>query len=284
MAIRWSHGRATRIRNWVSHPRCLCCIAKISDHNPSSATHIECEREWRLDRFLLSREPDGAVRSLTSFMQGDHAMNQEHRFELAGPSLPSASQSPLELEHFAARARQQRANAAAAMIASASRSVTEALRSLLTLAVRWQQQRATRDALMRCSDRVLADIGIEREHIPLVAKGVDPAEYELMDSAFRRWWTAARARLAAAWRGKARATADLPRARRLHRPRARRDRSAARRHPCHRARAPGPASGGLITGGGRQTRWRPPPTRSPGAFTCPGSVWPWLQAISGRGA
>lgn len=66
-------------------------------------------------------------------------MNQEHRFELAGPSLPSASQSPLELGHFAARARQQRANAAAAMIASASRSVTEAPGSLLTLAVRWQR-------------------------------------------------------------------------------------------------------------------------------------------------
>ena len=51
---------------------------------------------------------------------------------------------------------------------------------------------------MRCSDRVLADIGIEREHIPLVAKGVDPAEHELLDSASRRWWAAARARLAAA--------------------------------------------------------------------------------------
>ena len=126
-------------------------------------------------------------------------MNQEHRFELAGPSLPSTLQSPSELGHFAARARQQRADAAAAMIASASRSVTEALRSVLTLAVRWQQQRATRDALMRCSDRVLADIGIEREHIPLVAKGIDPAEHQLPDSAFRRWWTAARARSAAAW-------------------------------------------------------------------------------------
>jgi uncharacterized protein YjiS (DUF1127 family) len=126
-------------------------------------------------------------------------MNQEHRFELAGPSLPSTSQRPSELRHFAARARQQHADAAAAMIASAFRSVTEALGSVLTLAVSWQQQRATRDALMRCSDRVLADIGIEREHIPLVAKGIDPAEHQLRDSRFRRWWTAAHARLAAAW-------------------------------------------------------------------------------------
>ena len=55
---------------------------------------------------------------------------------------------------------------------------------------------------MRCSDRVLDDIGIEREHIPLVAKGIDPAERSATDSAFRRWWTAARARLAAARRGR----------------------------------------------------------------------------------
>ena len=48
-------------------------------------------------------------------------MNQEHRFELAGTGLPSTSQSPSELGHFAARARQQRADAAAAMIASAFR-------------------------------------------------------------------------------------------------------------------------------------------------------------------
>lgn len=48
---------------------------------------------------------------------------------------------------------------------------------------------------MRCSDRVLADIGIEREHIPLIAKGIDPAEYQLREAAIRRWWAAARTRL-----------------------------------------------------------------------------------------
>jgi len=125
-------------------------------------------------------------------------MNQEHRFEPAGPRLPSPSPSPPELGHFAARARQQRADALAAMIASIFRGVTGALRPVLAHAARWQRQRATRHALMRCSDRVLADIGIEREHIPLVAKGIDPAEHQLGDSTFRRWWTTARARLAAA--------------------------------------------------------------------------------------
>ena len=49
-------------------------------------------------------------------------MNQEQRFELAGPSLPSTSPGPSELGHFAARAWLQRADATAAMIASASRA------------------------------------------------------------------------------------------------------------------------------------------------------------------
>jgi uncharacterized protein YjiS (DUF1127 family) len=35
---------------------------------------------------------------------------------------------------------------------------------------RWYRQAATRSALMACSDRVLADIGIERENIPAVAR------------------------------------------------------------------------------------------------------------------
>jgi uncharacterized protein YjiS (DUF1127 family) len=121
-------------------------------------------------------------------------MNQEHRFEQADVGLPPALQSG----SFAARARQQRADAAAAMIASALRGMAGTLRPVLSRVIRWEQQRATRDALMRCSDCVLADIGIEREHIPLVAKGIDPATYELTDSGFRRWWTAARARFAAA--------------------------------------------------------------------------------------
>lgn len=35
----------------------------------------------------------------------------------------------------------------------------------------WLQQRRTRHALMACSDRVLADIGIAREDIPQLARG-----------------------------------------------------------------------------------------------------------------
>jgi uncharacterized protein YjiS (DUF1127 family) len=81
------------------------------------------------------------------------------------------------------------------MIGAALRGMARALRPLLAQVVRWERRRATRAALMRCSDRVLADIGIEREDIPLVAKGVAPAEYQLRDPALRRWWAAARARL-----------------------------------------------------------------------------------------
>jgi uncharacterized protein YjiS (DUF1127 family) len=121
-------------------------------------------------------------------------MNQEHRFNLADTGL-----HPTGPGFFGEHARQQRADAAAATIGSALRSMTGALGSLQTVVRRWQQRRATRDALMRCSDRVLADIGIAREHIPLVAKGIDPTERQLRDSTFRRWWTAAHARLAAAW-------------------------------------------------------------------------------------
>jgi uncharacterized protein YjiS (DUF1127 family) len=35
---------------------------------------------------------------------------------------------------------------------------------------RWYRQAATRSALMACSDRVLADIGIEREDISAIAR------------------------------------------------------------------------------------------------------------------
>ena len=34
---------------------------------------------------------------------------------------------------------------------------------------RWHRQAATRNALMACSDRVLADIGVERDDIPAIA-------------------------------------------------------------------------------------------------------------------
>jgi uncharacterized protein YjiS (DUF1127 family) len=46
--------------------------------------------------------------------------------------------------------------------------------------VRWNQRVRTREALEACSDRTLADIGIPREHIALVAKGVDHRDAEAL--------------------------------------------------------------------------------------------------------
>jgi uncharacterized protein YjiS (DUF1127 family) len=61
--------------------------------------------------------------------------------------------------------------------------------------IRWGKRRATREALMRCSDRVLADIGVERADIPLVAMSVVPAAHQ---PARRCWWATAREYLDAA--------------------------------------------------------------------------------------
>jgi len=70
-----------------------------------------------------------------------------------------------------------------------------AARRALAALARWHQEMQTRHALMACSDRVLADIGIEREHIPLIAKGIDPAQYQFPEPVLRRWWAAVRARV-----------------------------------------------------------------------------------------
>jgi uncharacterized protein YjiS (DUF1127 family) len=126
------------------------------------------------------------------------AMNQEYRFELLDTGSSPTFQNASELGHLVARARQQRAQATAALLRSALGGIGRMLRPVLAPVVRWEQRRATREALMRCSDRVLADIGIEREHIPLVASGIDPADHQLREPALRRWWSAARSRLDAA--------------------------------------------------------------------------------------
>jgi uncharacterized protein YjiS (DUF1127 family) len=49
------------------------------------------------------------------------------------------------------------------------------LRAPLAMPRRSRRRRATAAALMRCSVRVLADIGIGREHIRLIARGGDPS-------------------------------------------------------------------------------------------------------------
>jgi uncharacterized protein YjiS (DUF1127 family) len=62
----------------------------------------------------------------------------------------------------------------------------------------WQRQRQTYEALMRCSDHLLADVGIEREHIALIASGIDPRQCDASQSGWRGWWHELRQHLDAA--------------------------------------------------------------------------------------
>src|SRR5262245_10144781 len=62
----------------------------------------------------------------------------------------------------------------------------------------WQRQRQTYEALVRRSDHLLADIGIEREHVGLIARGIDPRQHDASKSGWRGWWHGLRQHLDAA--------------------------------------------------------------------------------------
>jgi uncharacterized protein YjiS (DUF1127 family) len=125
-------------------------------------------------------------------------MNRDRTFEPKAMTASPAITSSADLDSHLARAKKLRSEVTAAALAGVFRPIDRSVRALAAGLARWREQRQTRDALMRCSDRVLADIGIEREHIPLIAKGIDPAEYRLREPLLRRWWAAAHARVNAA--------------------------------------------------------------------------------------
>jgi uncharacterized protein YjiS (DUF1127 family) len=79
----------------------------------------------------------------------------------------------LQVRAHAARARKLQSAAMAEFLANTWHALSRAPLVLVRGLVRWNQRLATREALDACSDRTLADIGIAREHITLVAKGVD---------------------------------------------------------------------------------------------------------------
>lgn len=139
-------------------------------------------------------------------------MDTKRTFDNLNTETVPVFPSNAEIERHVVNAQRLRAQATAQMLVQAGRGVARVVRPALAGLARWQRQRQTREALMRCSDRVLADVGIEREHIPLVAKGIDPAEYQLRGPALRHWWAAARARLEATratWRERRRLYREL---------------------------------------------------------------------------
>ena len=57
---------------------------------------------------------------------------------------------------------------------------------LAAVGSKWRQRQTERQ-LMACSDRVLADIGIAREDIALIARGLDPLEHGTAGIAWSGW-------------------------------------------------------------------------------------------------
>lgn len=125
-------------------------------------------------------------------------MNPERPLDDTGTWMVPTVSSHAEGDCRVANARQLRAEATTALLTEAGRAAARALRRLQAWLARWRERRRTYDALMRCSDRVLADIGIEREQIPSIARGIDPSRRRSAGDAASRRWATVRARLAAA--------------------------------------------------------------------------------------
>ena len=125
-------------------------------------------------------------------------MDEKRTFEVTGTEMSPEFPTHAELNWHLQRARRLQAEATADMLRQAARGVARGWHGLLSTLARRRQQRQTTDALMRCSDRVLADVGIARENIPLVARGIDPHTYEPTSARLWRWWHAMRMRLDAA--------------------------------------------------------------------------------------
>ena len=106
--------------------------------------------------------------------------------------------SPDELRRLIASGRQMQAEAVRDTFASAWRQGARLARAATQGMRRWAKRHATRMALESCSDRTLADIGIPREHIALVAAGLDPRQHGRAERSPAGRWQAARA-----WLGEA---------------------------------------------------------------------------------
>jgi uncharacterized protein YjiS (DUF1127 family) len=129
-------------------------------------------------------------------------MNSQRTCEVIGTELSRKFPTYADLNRHVERARRLQAEATADMLVAAGRGVARAWHALRLPLARRRQQWQTADALMRCSDRVLADIDIAREDIPLIAKGIDPRTYQPASARLWRRWDALRMRLDAARRAR----------------------------------------------------------------------------------
>jgi uncharacterized protein YjiS (DUF1127 family) len=138
---------------------------------------------------------NGVVSLISIPPGGNHDMNANNSFDVSGapvsPDFPSAA----DIDHHVEQTGWSRAGATADSLASAFRPILRGARALGARLVEWERRRATREALMGCSDRVLADIGIEREDIPLIARGLDPHDCDLAAIGWRGRWAWMRERL-----------------------------------------------------------------------------------------
>ncbi|MDX1540177.1 MAG: DUF1127 domain-containing protein [Geminicoccaceae bacterium] len=101
-------------------------------------------------------------------------MNPKRSFSGAGLDEPTRFPTPDEIDRYVQRSRQLRAEATAVMLSSIGRLLVRPIRRVNEPLTRRQRQRRTQDELAMCSDRVLEDIGIDRQAIPFVAHGLDP--------------------------------------------------------------------------------------------------------------
>ena len=103
-------------------------------------------------------------------------MTEHHSFHtpIHGKASPDVD-APLDLQvrQHGARARGMQAEAMAGSLANAWHGLSHSVRASAQWLLEQRRRAATRRALMACSDRTLADIGIPREHIHLAARGVD---------------------------------------------------------------------------------------------------------------
>lgn len=123
-------------------------------------------------------------------------MNPKRPLDLDTTGNPVPFPTTGDIDRHLMRSRQLRAEATRALLAGLGHRTARPIRHLAAPLVRRRRRQKTSDLLMRCSDRVLADIGIEREHIPLIAGGLDPHGPEPAPRGLLRWWRRVRTRRA----------------------------------------------------------------------------------------